>query len=151
MWNIISGIFGKLSSLAINNAAINADNIIDKVEKKIESESIAISNNCVKETPKWQSWFPFTFFYGNGKIQPLYIFVTLFSSLGVWMLYLKCHAASLAIKSGVYTTDMLSTGDLTVVLGFVSSLVLLYNYGKKSGKQTKEEINIPKDSGDQQN
>jgi hypothetical protein len=103
-----------------------------KLTEMIEvKQEIATVSTKRKKDPKWQTWFPFTFFYGNGKLQPIYSFVSLFSGLGAWMLYIKIHAASIAIKNGTFTSDMLSTADLTVVLGFVSSLILLYNTGKK--------------------
>jgi hypothetical protein len=82
--------------------------------------------------PAWQDWFPFTFIYGNGKPQPIYFFVALFCFLAASMLQVKIHAASVAIKTGTYTSDMISTADLGVVLGFISSLILLYNSNKKS-------------------
>ena len=103
----------------------------EKTVKKTAKKGVKKVETVVKQS-KWQFRFPFTFFFGRGKFQPLYFFVSVFSFLGVWMLYIKIHAASLAVKAGTFHPDMISTADLTVVLGFVSSLILLYNTNKKT-------------------
>ncbi len=100
--------------------------------KKLTTDETVVCTTTFKKSPKWQKCFPFTFFYGNGKLQPIYFFVTLFSSLASWMLWVKIHAASVAVRAGTYNSDMLSSADFGVVLGFVSSLILLYNTNKKS-------------------
>jgi len=108
---------------------------VDKVSapvkqiKKIKEELQPVKT---KKEPKWQSWFPFSFCYGGGKFQPLYFMVTLFCFLAASMLYTKIHAASVAIKTNTFTPEMISTADLGVVLGFISSLILLYNNNKKN-------------------
>ena len=106
---------------------------IAKKQKVAEKSKVEVKKvETVVKQSKWQFRFPFTFFFGRGKFQPLYFFVSVFSFLGVWMLYIKIHAASLAVKAGTFHPDMISTADLTVVLGFVSSLILLYNTNKKT-------------------
>lgn len=106
----------------------NIERVIKKAKKEINSVKVIPAKK--KKDPAWQRCIPFTFFYGNGKFQPIYFFVTVFLSLASWMLYIKIYAAMLAVKAGVFTAEMISTADLTVVLGFVSSLILLYNKNK---------------------
>ena len=110
--------FVKNNLLTNSNVGIVKNMVKDEVkeisEEKITDDTV---DECTKD-PKWQTWFPFTFFYGGGKIQPIYSFVTIFCSLAAYMLYIK-------IKSGT-----INTSDLGVVLGFISSLILLYNRGR---------------------
>lgn len=80
---------------------------------------------------RWHNWFPFVFFYGGGKFQPIYFFVTVFSILSANMLAVKVYSAWIAIKNDNFNPEMISTGDLATVLTFVSSLILLYNGNKK--------------------
>ena len=95
--------------------------------------------------PRYQTWFPFTFFYGGGKIQPIYCFTFLFAILSASMFAIKIAVAYKAFKQGTYTTDMISSTDLATVLAFVSSLILLYNGNKKNQPNT----NTPTASSDQ--
>jgi len=114
------------------------------VMQKIEGETDKVLNNTSSNTgekSKWQSWFPFTLFYGNGEFQPVYLWIFIFCSLSVFMVYVKVHAAAIAVSKGTFTSDMVSTGDLGVVLGFISSLILLYNNDKQKSKQNKPEDN----------
>lgn len=132
IWNIAKAkaitIFAKVN---IKDVCKQTEKVIDKANKKVK-EVIKEEKSTSTKEPKWQKRFPFSFVFGGGKFQPIYFFVTMFSSLGVWMLYVKIHAASLAIKQGTYNPEMLSTADLATVLTFISSLILLYNNGKKN-------------------
>jgi hypothetical protein len=101
---------------------------VPKLQKGIDNEK---NYKKIKE-PKWQTFFPFSFFYGNNKFQPLYFFITLFCFLAASMLYVKIYGAWKAIKAGTFTPDMISTADLATVLTFASSLVILYNSNKKN-------------------
>ena len=127
-------------------AKTDIKSICSKTEQVIEKAVKEEKSTKIKE-PKWQRRFPFSFFYGGGKFQPIYFFVFIFSSLASWMLYVKIHAASLAIRKETYSSDMISTGDLTVVLGFVSSLILLYNNSKKTKIIESKPIIEEKESG----
>jgi len=120
---------GKLSSIIGKASIADVTKIAEKTTKKGKQEIVVEKK---RKDPKWQSCFPFTFFYGNGKLQPIYFFVTLFSSLSAWMLWVKIHAASIAVRNGTFTPEMINTGDLGVVLGFIGSLILLYNNNKKT-------------------
>ena len=133
MFNFIKQFFRSkyisvLSKVSIKDILAKAEENIKKIP---ESKEVQTIDKVIKKS-NWQTKFPFTFFFGGGKFQPLYFFVSVFSFLGVWMLYIKIHAASLAVKNGTFNPDMISTADLTVVLGFVSSLILLYNSNKKN-------------------
>ena len=136
MFNFIKQFFRSnyisvLSKISIKDILNKAEENIKKIP---ESKGVQTIDKVIKKS-KWQTHFPFTFFFGGGKFQPLYFFVSIFSFLGVWMLYIKIHAASLAVKAGTFNPDMISTADLTVVLGFVSSLILLYNTSRKPSKK----------------
>lgn len=85
-----------------------------------------------KKEPKWQTWFPFTLVYGNGKIQPLYLLAWLLISLLVTFEGVKIFAAWKAIKSGGYTPDHLPTADFGLLIGLVPTIILLYNKTKKT-------------------
>ena len=98
---------------------------IKKIVKKLKKKVLTIKNK------DWQNKFPLTFFYGNGKFQPIYFFVTLFCVLAGVMLYVKIYSAWVAIEQGKFTSDLLSTSDIATVLTFISSLILLYNSNKK--------------------
>jgi len=119
----------------LNMTSKTVDKLASPVKqvKTIKTELTADLKKCKKKKePKWQSWFPFSFCFGGGKFQPLYFMVTLFCFLAASMLYVKIHAASVAVKAGTFNSDMISTADLGVVLGFISSLILLYNSNRKS-------------------
>lgn len=147
MWSLILGFAKtKLISIAskvnIKDIMKSADKAIDKVSEPVKQvnkirKELAVDlkvERKVKE-PAWQTYFPFTFFYGGGKFQPIYFFVTVFCFLASAMLFVKIYAAWSAIKKGTYTSDMISTADLATVLTFVSSLVLLYNNNKKNASK----------------
>jgi hypothetical protein len=105
------------------------ENLKDSTKK--EKKNIEEDIKKIKQS-KWQTYVPFTFFYGNNKFQPLYFWIFIFCTLASAMLFVKIYAAGLAVKKGTFTSEMISTADLGVVLGFVSSLVLLYNNNKKN-------------------
>lgn len=109
---------------------LNLIKIFSKVQKSISKE-ITINNIIDSSEPKWQRWIPFTFFMGDGKVQPLYCFVFIFSCLSACMFYIKIKAAWIALHNGTYTADMITSTDLATVLTFVSSLILLYSGNKK--------------------
>lgn len=112
---------------------VNLTKILPEIQGSITEETTTDKSSNSKE-PKWQKWLPFTLIYGAGKVQPVYVWITVFSSLGAWMIYIKNHAASLAIKNGTYTVDMISDTMIATVLAFVSSLILLYNSNRKYNK-----------------
>jgi len=118
-----------LSTVKLKDVINQADKSIKKAGKVTAVEEVKVSR---KKEPRWQTWFPFSFVYGGGKLQPIYFFVTVFCYLAADMLYVKTHAARVAIAKGTFTPDMISTADLGVVLGFISSLILLYNSNKKT-------------------
>lgn len=95
----------------------------------VQEPVVEIATN---QEPKWQTWFPFSFFFGNGKFQPIYAWVFIFCILSASMLFVKIFAAWKAVKYGTYTSDMISTADIATILTFVSSLILLYNQNKKN-------------------
>lgn len=130
----------------------NIEKVLPAVEEKIEeivqeisdneiptnNSNIAIDESNVKNNLEFKKIFPFVMFYGNNEFQPIYFWVTLFSSLVFLMLFIKIYNAYVHLKQGTFTTDMISTSDLGIGLGFVSSLILLYNSSKsKSNKQIK--------------
>lgn len=128
-----------MSKVNIKDIINSTEKVVDKVVtpvkqvKKVKDELTQElkPEKKIKE-PEWQKYFPFSFFYGGGKFQPIYFFVTLFSLLSASMLFVKVYAAWVAIKKGTYSSDMISTADLATVLTFVSSLVLLYNNNKRN-------------------
>jgi len=136
---MFSTIFNFIKSKA---AKINLLKLLPKAEKFIEKEAIKLNSTTLKE-PRWQRWLPFTLIYGGGKIQPVYVWITVFCSLGAWMVYLKNHATSLAIKNGTYTSDMISDALVATVLAFISSLILLYNARKKYTPNNSSSQNTP--------
>jgi len=143
MWNLILG-FAKtklisiVSKVNLKDIVGQADKVIDKVSEpvkkvnKIKKELTQDLKSTRIAEKKWQTLFPFSFFYGGGKFQPIYFFVTVFCLLASAMLFVKIYAAWKAIKAGTYTSDMISTADLATVLTFISSLVLLYNNNRKN-------------------
>ena len=106
------------------------ENTIDTQQNQIDTNKFFIPDNT--KEPRWQTWFPFTFFYGGGKLQPIYCFTFLFAILSASMFTIKIAVAYRAFIQGTYTTDMISSTDLATVLAFVSSLILLYNGNKKN-------------------
>lgn len=140
MWNMImqfakTKLLSVVTKVNINDIVKQTDKVIKKMENKNETKIIQEKKKHNKE-PKWQTYFPFSFFYGNNKFQPLYFFITLFCFLAASMLYVKIYGAWKAIKAGTFTPDMISTADLATVLTFASSLVLLYNNNKKNNTNT---------------
>ena len=136
MWNMImqfakTKLLSVVTKVNINDIVKQTDKVIKKMETKNETKVIQEKKKHSKE-PRWQRAFPFSFFYGSGKFQPLYFFVTLFCFLAASMLFVKIYAAWVAIKKGTYNSDFISTADLATVLTFISSLVLLYNNNKKN-------------------
>jgi len=108
---------------------INLTQLLPKAEKFVD-KNVVILNSTTTDDPKWQRYFPFSFFFGNGKFQPLYAFTFVFCSLAIWMLYIKIDFAFKALKLGTFTTDMISTSDIATVLAFAGSLVAVYQGGK---------------------
>jgi hypothetical protein len=140
MWNMImqfakTKLLSVVTKVNINDIVKQTDKVIKKMETKNETKIIQEKKKHSKE-PRWQRAFPFSFFYGSGKFQPLYFFVTLFCFLAASMLFVKIYAAWVAIKKGTYNSDFISTADLATVLTFISSLVLLYNNNKKNNTNT---------------
>jgi hypothetical protein len=121
---------------------VDLKSILNQTEKVIDKTNIknkgVINEVKTKREPKWQRAFPFSFFYGGSKFQPLYFWIFVFCSLSACMLGVKVYAAWRAIKSGSYSSDYISTSDLATVLAFISSLILLYNNNKKSYIQSTE-------------
>lgn len=109
------------------------------VEMKMKKEKKTV---FVREEKHWHNWMPFVMIYGNGKIQPIYVFVTIFCSLASWMLYIKTDASRMVVKIAIenktFNYEMLSeiipSTDLGIVLGFVSTLILLYNSNKNKSQ-----------------
>jgi len=132
IWNFAkSNAVAILSKVKIKDVENTAEQVIAKTNKKVKD--IVKEEKSIKcNEPKWQKRFPFSFVYGGGKFQPIYFFVTIFCLLASTMLFVKIYAAWRAIKTGTYESDMISTADLGVVLGFISSLILLYNTNKKN-------------------
>ena len=85
-----------------------------------------------RRDPKWQTWFPFTLVYGNGKIQPLYLLAWLLITLLITFEGVKIFAAWKAIKSGGYTPEHLPTADFGLLIGLVPTIILLYNTTKNT-------------------
>lgn len=85
-----------------------------------------------RREPKWQTWFPFTLIYGNGKIQPLYLLAWLLITLLITFEGVKIFAAWRAIKSGGYTPEHLPTADFGLLIGLVPTIILLYNTTKNT-------------------
>lgn len=120
-----------LAKVNLKDVLKQTNKTIEKMEDKNETTIIQEKKKYNKE-PRWQRAFPFSFFYGAGKFQPIYFFVTLFCILASSMLFVKIYAAWVAIKKGTYNSDYISTADLATVLTFISSLILLYNNNKKN-------------------
>jgi hypothetical protein len=112
----------------------NFETIVNKTEEVIEKNEEKLFRKVYKKEPKWQVIFPFSFFYHRGRFQPIFFWVTVFCGLASFMLFTKTFAAWKAIKANIFTVDMISTADLGVVLGFISSLILLYNSNKNRNK-----------------
>jgi hypothetical protein len=131
-------------------ATVNLKDILNKSKEKIEiNEKEIIQKN--KKEAKWQKYFPFTFFYGNGKFQPLYAWIFIFCSLAATMLFIKIYVAWNVFKKGIYTSDYLSTSDIATVLAFAGSLIVLYNNNKKKIEIPSNTIqSTVKKEGDQQ-
>jgi hypothetical protein len=124
---------------ALNKALQKKDKLDKESTNKTKTEKKTI---YVRSEKQWHNWFPFVMFYGNGKIQPIYVFVTIFCSLSAWMLYIKTNASRMAVKIAIenktFNYEMLSeiipSTDLGIVLGFVSTLILLYNSNKNKSQ-----------------
>jgi hypothetical protein len=134
---MFSTIFNFIKS---NVSKINVLRLLPKAEKIIQKEILA-SNTITTDDPRWQKWFPFSFFFGNGKFQPLYAFTFVFCSLAIWMLYIKIDFAFRALKLGTFTTDMISTSDIATVLTFAGSLIVVYQGGKYISNTTNNSTN----------
>jgi hypothetical protein len=144
---MISSIFSSSESTAtIINKAKRA--IKDTDNLNLKDKKNVLYTSTIKE-PKWQTLFPFSFFYGNGKFQPIYAWIFMFCSLASIMLFLKNYAAWIAIKKGNFISEMISTADIATVLAFISSLILLYNTKKKTDLKFKQKENTPTDSNNQ--
>lgn len=110
--------------------------IKDAITKKTKNLKVEVCSTKNLPEPQWQKWFPFSFFYGGGKFQPLYAWIFCFCLLSAGMLFVKVYAAWLAVKKGTYDSDMISTADIATVLTFISSLVLLYNTNRKNSQSS---------------
>jgi len=123
---------------------VTSSSVLSEIKNSVAEES---DNTKVCSEPRWQRWLPFTLVYGSGKIQPVYVWVTVFSSLGAWMIYIKNHAASLAVKNGTYDPDMLSDALVATIVGFIASLILLYNIRGKSPNKTNKKKVVEQNNG----
>lgn len=145
-----SKLISVFSKISIEDITNNTEKVLNKalqkkeqlgkekpIEMKKEKKTV-----FVRSEKYWHNWFPFVMFYGNGKIQPIYVFVTIFCSLASWMLYIKTDASRMAVKIAIenktFNYEMLSeiipSTDLGIVLGFVSTLILLYNSNKNKSQ-----------------
>lgn len=126
--------------------SVNIKDVLSTMKSKLGAPQEAInkySKNEEKEADiyvvrRWQIMFPFAFFYGGGKFQPIYFFIFIFCMLTAFMLFVKTYAAWRAVKTGAYEAEMISTADLATVLTFISSLILLYNNNKKNSNTSKK-------------
>lgn len=98
----------------------------------------------VKES-RWKTWFPFSFFYGNGRFQPLYYFVWLFAHIAATLLCLKAYGVWLKIKAGTFESDDINAGDIAAVLTFIGGIITIYTVNRNSQKNKKS---ASKDSGE---
>lgn len=150
MWNTLMT-FAKTRFLEVVTK-VNIKDIVNKTEDKIIKSAKVVKEKINEETkyttkvkePRWMRRFPFSFFYGGGKFQPIYAWIFCFCVLAVGMLFVKIYAAWVAINKGTYDSEMISTADLATVLTFISSLVLLYNSNKKNSKSEVIEAPEPK-------
>ena len=133
MFNLIWQ-FAKAQTVSIL-AKVNLKDVLKQTNKTIEKMEDKNETTIIQEKKKYNnslySKFPLTFFYSKGKFQPIYFWVTIFSLLTSIMLYIKIYSAWIAIKKGTFDPELLSTADLGVVLGFIGSLILLYNNKSK--------------------
>ena len=125
--SIINFVKSKISSTQIETVVPLIKNAVQQIDPTINNDNVINFNN-----KSWKKYFPFTMFFGNDEFQPIYFWITLFCGLIFFMLFIKVYNAYLAVKKGIFTSDMISTSDLGVVLGFISSLILLYNGNKKN-------------------
>ena len=126
---IVNFVKSKISSTDLQTVAPTIENVIEQTTNQAPVQIGTDSKNS-----HWKAWFPFTMFFGDNEFQPIYFWITIFCSLIFFMLFIKVYNAFLAVKHGVFNSAMISTSDLGVVLGFVSSLILLYN--KKGNSKT---------------
>jgi len=106
--------------------------------KEFVTEDLEYSR--VKES-RWKTWFPFSFFYGNGRFQPLYYFAWLFSHIGAGLICLKGYGVWLRVKAGTFQPEDISASDIAAVLGFVGTLITIYTINRNS--QTKNKSVTP--------
>lgn len=124
------------------NKLLQKEQIIKKEGETQVATTTGKKTVFIREEKRFHNWFPFVMFYGNGKIQPIYVFVTIFCSLSAWMLYIKTNASRMVVKIAIenktFNYEMLSeiipSTDLGIVLGFVSTLILLYNSNKNKSQ-----------------
>jgi hypothetical protein len=144
MWNMLitfarTKFLEVVTKVNIKDVCNKTENIITKSTKVVKEKIKDETEYSIKvKEPRWQRRFPFSFFYGGGKFQPIYAWIFCFCTLAVGMLFVKIYAAWVAIKKGTYDSEMISTADLATVLTFISSLILLYNSNKKSNNAIKK-------------
>ena len=150
-----SKLISVFSKISIEDITNNTEKVLNKALQKKEKLDKDKTNKMkiegkktvfIREEKRFHNWFPFVMFYGNGKIQPIYVFVTIFCSLSAWMLFIKTNASriavNMAIENKTFNYEMLSeiipSTDLGIVLGFVSTLILLYNSNKNKSQSNGE-------------
>jgi hypothetical protein len=144
-----SKLISVFSKISIEDITNNTEKVLNKAlqkKEKLDKEKPMKTKGkktiFIREEKRFHNWFPFVMFYGNGKIQPIYVFVTIFCSLSAWMLYIKTNASRMVVKIAIenktFNYEMLSeiipSTDLGIVLGFVSTLILLYNSNKNKSQ-----------------
>ena len=148
-----SKLISVFSKISIEDITNNTEKVLnkalqkkDKLDKEKPVKTEGKKTVFIREEKRFHNWFPFVMFYGNGKIQPIYVFVTIFCSLSAWMLYIKTNASRMVVKIAIedktFNYEMLSeiipSTDLGIVLGFVSTLILLYNSNKNKSQSNGE-------------
>ena len=97
-----------------------------KIDDQIETITELVEEDPLKREPRWQRWIPFTFFFGNGKFQPIYFFVTIFCGAAWLMVFFKVVYAYQCLQEGTFNSDTINSVDFATTLGFISSLIYLY-------------------------
>lgn len=141
MKNFIFTLITKNYNTLINMFKKNLFKMLNKCVK-IFSKTTSFINDDVDVKPirnaRWKTWFPFSFFYGNGLFQPLYYLSWLFCHIAALFLCLKAYGIWLRIKAGTFTPEDISAADIAAMLGFVGTIITLYNINRNA-KGKKEE------------
>jgi hypothetical protein len=106
--------------------------VIGHTDKEIKTKHLIDSS---KRTPNWQKWFPFAMVYGNGSLQPLYLYGLLFVLTAIAFVGVKIYLAYLASKYGKYTAEMLPTADLGLLLSIIPGLLVVYHKTKRKQEE----------------